>query len=212
MGKVNKKMWVDRFGDLDPEDQFDIAKMIIEELGLNEEIYQEDIECDCLDDWPRGYDLEESKKMRETFAKFADSAKTKAELQNLRWALEGYDALDEKRKSIVNNKMMDAISDQVRDQQHDDRWKLCNKEGHLFGKWEHHEWTEYGDGWIDHQLIPNTPYHHENWTRTCCRCGYEEKSDKRPKKDTAEERQEKIDALEAELAALKGPAKVKKLG
>ena len=212
MGKVNKQMWVDRFSDFDPEDQFDIAKMIVEELGLNEEVYLEDVECDCLEDWPRGYDVEESKKMRETFAKFADAAQNKAELLHLKRALEGYDTLSEKRKSIVHNKMLDAINNELLEQQHDDRRKVCNEEGHLFTAWKHYEWTTYGDGYIDHQIIPNTPYSHENWTRECARCGYTEKTDKRPRKETEEESQEKINALEAELQALKGNARVKKLG
>ena len=212
MGKVNKKMWVDRFVDLDPEDQFDIAKLIVEELGLNEEVYLEDVECDCLDDWPKGYDVEESKKMRETFAKFADAAQNKAELLNLRRAIEGYDTLSEKRKSIVHNKMLDAINNELLEQQYDDRKKICNKEGHLFTEWKHNTWTTSEDGWIDHQLVPNMEHYHENWTRECARCGYTEKTDKRPKRVTEEERKEKINALEAELQALKGNVRVKKLG
>ncbi len=213
MGKTNKKMWADRFYDLEPEDQLELAKMIIEELDLNVEVYKEDVEVDCLDDWPEGYDIEGSRNTEDAFRRFMATMETKSELESAKHALLGYKNLSKESKEIVHNELIDVINEQLEIKEQEDKEAVCRCKGHNFTKWKHNTWTTYEDGWIDHQFVNGMPSEHEDWTRTCTRCGYEEESKTEPKKVREEriqrENNERIEELEKELNELKGKTKVK---
>ena len=89
----------------------------------------------------------------------------------------------------------------------EDKEKICQQEGHTFSKWKHNKWPEYIDTVIDHQHVHNYPIEHENWERTCSRCGFVEEVEHEPQ-ELIDERKEKnkkarIKRLERELKKIK---------
>ncbi|MBR2828475.1 MAG: hypothetical protein IKE70_04520 [Bacilli bacterium] len=108
--------------------------------------------------------------------------------------------------SILNS-FVQNVEMGKRNNEHDIAVNTCSTEGHMFSKWKHNKWTEYIDTVIDHQHVHNYPIEHENWKRTCSKCGFIEEVEHEPQ-ELIDERKEKnkkarIKRLERELKKLK---------
>ena len=119
-----------------------------------------------------------------------------------------FSTLSEKRRLKVIKELIEYLEDENKNQIQENKELECKNNGHIFSNWSYHEWTTYGEAWIDHQLIPDFPLNHSEWRRHCTRCGFYEEATSEPK-DVREERlqkekEEEIKKLELRLKNLKG--------
>ena len=198
---MKTKQWVYNFNSLDPNNQLVVASAIVEELQDNER-FLEPIDK---------YDNERSKTIRLFLDKIVKNASTKQELKSLQATLSCFQSLSADNKAKVIESLVSSIEHYHEIQDHEAKEKICQVEGHIMGEWKYDSWTTYEDSIIDHQEVHNMECHHEEWTRTCKRCGYQETVKTEPKevrkKREEKERQIRIKELEKELSELKGKGK-----
>ena len=192
---VNKSKWIYNYNSLDSDNQLIVAEAIANELRDNEMTFDED-----------EYDKEKSRIVREFFDSIRISAKQSGKLKKFADAFEKYENLSQSNRKKVINEVFGVIVKYLGIQEQEDKEKICQQEGHTFGKWKRKTWTTkevYWDagpqGYVDVE--------HEIWERTCSRCGFVEKVDYEPQ-ELIDERKEKnkkarIKRLESELKRLK---------
>lgn len=192
---VNKSKWIYNYNGLDPDNQLVVAEAIANELKDNEMTFDED-----------EYDKEKSRIVREFFNSIRNNAKQAEELKKFADVFERYEKLSQSNRKKVINEVFGIIAKYLGIQEQEDKEKICQQEGHTFGKWKRRTWTTkevYWDagpqGYVDVE--------HEKWERTCSRCGFVEKVDYEPQ-ELIDERKEKnkkarIKRLESELKRLK---------
>lgn len=192
---VNKSKWIYNYNGLDPDNQLVVAEAIANELKDNEMTFDED-----------EYDKEKSRIVREFFNSIRNNAKQAEELKKFADVFERYEKLSQSNRKKVINEVFGIIAKYLDIQEQEDKEKICQQEGHTFGKWKRRTWTTkevYWDagpqGYVDVE--------HEKWERTCSRCGFVEKFDYEPQ-ELIDERKEKnkkarIKRLESELKRLK---------
>lgn len=192
---VNKSKWINNYNGLDPDNQLLVAEAIANELRVNEMAFDED-----------EYDKEKSRLVREFFNSIRNNVKQSEELKKLADIFKRYEKLSQSNRKKVINEVFGIIVKYLDIQEQEDKEKICQREGHTFGKWKKRTWTtkeEYWDagpqGYVDVE--------HEVWERTCSRCGFVEKIDYEPQ-ELIDERKEKnkkarIKRLESELKRLK---------
>ncbi len=192
------KQWIYNFNSLDPNQQLEIAKALVEELKDNERY------LDAEDE----YNNEMSQAVRLFFNRMVKNANTKQELKDLQTTLSCFQSLSPERQSKVIESIVSSIQHYYGIQEHEQRERICQSEGHVMGEWEYHSWTTYEDTVIDHQQVHGLECHHEEWTRTCKRCGFKEKSKIEPEEERTKreeiEKQARIKKLEKELRVLRG--------
>ena len=194
---VNKSKWIYNYSSLDPDNQLIVAEAIANELSDNEEY------LDVTDE----YDNEKSRKIREFFNSIRNKAKQSEELERITTAFERYESLSQENRKRVIDEVFGIIVKYLGKQEQEDKERICQQEGHTFGKWKNDKWTEYINTVIDHQHIHNYPIEKESWKRTCSRCGFVEEVRQEPQ-ELIDERNEKnkkarIKRLERELEKLK---------
>lgn len=193
---VNKKRWIDNYNELDPDSQLEVAEAIVTELRDNELVFAQ-----------TEYDKEKSRIVREFFNSVKQNTKSSKELKKFADIFKRYESLSQNNRKKVINDVFEIIVKYLGIQEQQNKEKICQQEGHTFGKWKHSEWTTYETTCIDHEIIPNYPVKHENWEKTCSRCGFIKKVDSEPR-ELIEAREEKnkqarIKRLESELKRLK---------
>ena len=166
---VSKSKWIYNYKCLKPDSQLEVAEAIISELKDNEMVFNE-IE----------YDKEKSRIIREFFHSIKQNEKQLDELKKIADVFKGFESLSQNNRRNVINEVFEIIVKYLGIQEQENKEKVCRQEGHVFGKWKHKKWTEYIDTVIDHQHIHDFPVEHENWERTCSRCGFVEKVDHEP--------------------------------
>lgn len=192
---VNKSKWINNYNGLDPDNQLLVAEAIANELRNNEMAFDED-----------EYDKEKSRIVREFFNSIRNNAKQSEQLKKYADIFERYEKLSQSNRKKVINDVFGIVVAYLDIQEQEDKEKICQQEGHTFGKWKRRTWTTkevYWDagpqGYVDVE--------HEVWERTCSRCGFVEKVDYEPQ-ELIDERKEKnkkarIKRLESELKRLK---------
>ena len=193
---LNKSKWIYNYNGLDPDNQLVVAEAIANELKDNEMTFDED-----------EYDKEKSRIVREFFNSIRNNARQSEELKKFADIFERYESLSQDNRKKVINEVFEIVVKYLGIQEQEDKEKICKQEGHTFGKWKHNKWTERIDTVIDHQHVPNYPIEHENWERTCSRCGFVEEVEHEPQEliDKRNEKNKKarIKRLERELKKLK---------
>lgn len=205
------KQWIYNFNSLDPNQQLEIAKALVEELKDNERY------LDAEDE----YNNEMSQAIRLFFNKMVKNANTKQDLNALQTTLSCFQSLSPERQSKVIESIVSSIQHYYEIQEHEQKEGICKREGHLFDEWRKVEYKNSrhidskDNSYYDRNgyLRSYTTHTYEDydeiyWIRTCKRCGYSEKSLQEPKevieKREEEEKQARIKKLEKELRNLKG--------
>lgn len=168
---VNKNKWIYNYNCLTLDSQLEVAEAIVNVLKDNEMVYDE-IE----------YDKEKSKKIRELLYLIMHKEKQLEELKIIEDVLKKIESLSSNNRRNIINEVLEIIVKYLGIQEQENQEQICQQEGHIFGKWKHNKWIQYIDTIIDHQHIHNYPVEHENWERTCSRCGFVEKVDHKPQK------------------------------
>ena len=189
---VNKSKWINNYNSLNPDNQLKVAEAIVNELRDNEMTFDED-----------EYDKEKSRIIREFFNSIMNNARQSEELKKFADIFERYENLSQGNRKKVINEIFGIVVKYLGIQEQEDKEKMCQQEGHTFGKWKYNKWTIYIDTVIDHQPVHNYPIDKENWERTCSRCGFVEEVECEPQ-ELIDERKEKnkkarIKRLEREL-------------
>jgi len=194
---VNKSRWIYNYNSLNPDSQLVVAEAIANELKNNESY------LDAEDE----YDEKKSRIVREFLNSIINNSRQSEEVKKFADIFKEYENLSQNNRKKVINEVFKIVVKYLGIQEQEDKEKICQQEGHTFSKWKYNKWTEYIDIVIDHQHVPNYPVEHENWERTCSRCGFIEKVEHEPQ-ELIDERKEKnkkerIKILERELKKLK---------
>lgn len=193
---VNRSKWICNYNSLDPDNQLKVASAIANELKENEMVLDES-----------EYDKEKSRIVRKFFNSIKHNAKQTKELKKFADIFERYESLSQNNRIKVINEVIEIVVKYLDIQEQERKEEECQQEGHIFGEWKHNKWTEYTDTVIDHQHVRDFPVEHENWERTCSRCGFIDEVDHEPQEliDARKEKNEKkrIKRLESELKRLK---------
>ena len=127
--------------------------------------------------------------IREFFSSIMGNVKKIEELKKLSDIFKKYESLSQNNKKKVIKAVFEIIVKHLGIQEQEDKEKICQREGHTFGKWKKRTWTTkevYWDagpqGYVDVE--------HEVWERTCSRYGFVEKFDYEPQ-ELIDERKEK---------------------
>lgn len=122
-------------------------------------------------------------------------------------ALRDFQQLPAKHQINILNSFVQNVRIEKKNNAYEIAINTCSKQGHIFDKWKHNKWITYVDTVIDHQHISDFPVEHENWERTCSRCGFIDKLDYEPQElidaRNKKNKQKKIKRLERELKRLK---------
>lgn len=193
---VNKSKWMCHYNGLNPDSQLEVAEAIASELRDNELTFDEN-----------EYDKEKSRIIREFFDTIKSNAEENKELKKIANVSEKFENLSQKNKRKVINEVFKIVTKYLGIQEQENKEKICQQEGHMFGKWEHNKWTTSVDTVIDHQHVHDLPVEHENWERTCGRCGFVDTVDQEPQELIAARKEKnkkaRIKRLESELKRLK---------
>ena len=210
---MKTKQWIYNFNSLDPDNQLEIAKALVEELKDNERY------LDAEDK----YNNEISQTLRLFFNKMIKNVNTKEELETLQTTLSYFQSLSPERQSKVIESIVSSTKHYHEMQELEKKKDVCQQEGHLFGEWERVEYNKsrrvdsknqsyYDNNGYLHNYKTDTyeDYNESYWLKTCKRCGYSEKSIEEPEEITQkreeEKKQARIKRLEKELSRLKGKA------
>ena len=205
------KQWIYNFNSLEPNQQLEIAKALVEELKDNERY------LDAEDE----YNNEMSQAIRLFFNEMLKNDNTKQYLKALQTTLSCFQLLSLEKQSKVIESIVSSIQHYYEIQEHEQKGSICQREGHLFDEWRKVEYknsrriNSKDNSSYDHNgyLQSYTTHTYENydeiyWIRTCERCGYSEKSLQEPKevieKREEEEKKTRIKKLEKELRDLRG--------
>jgi hypothetical protein len=195
-----KQYWRNAVADMDPDNQLELAEILIEELHLNGESL----------DGNDNYDLGMSDKLISVLEGYVSQTSDKIEKQGILDLINRFTGLSsDNQKKIIASVIPEFLS-VMQSVTKKDKILNCGKEGHKYGDndWEKHEWTTYETVCIDHQQCPDYPIGHVKWTRECPNCGFVEEVTTEPQavKEQREksEKQEKIKELKKELKNLEG--------
>ena len=207
---MKTKQWIYNFNSLDPNQQLEIAKALVEELKDNESYL-------TLED---EYNNEMSQEIREFFNKMIKNANKKQDLKALQTTLSSFQSLSPEKQSKVIESIVSSIQHYSKIQEQEQKESICQREEHIFNEWKKVKYTKIhhidstDNSYYDHNgyLRNYTTHTYEDyadicWERTCKRCGYSEKSMQEPKeviiKRKEDEKQARIKKLEKELRDLK---------
>ena len=174
MGNNNK--WVSNFMSLDDIKQYEAAKAIMEELGLNEKDAEKD------------YDVERSKEVRDFFYKMIPVIKDKAVLEQYSSAFNRFDSLSDKNKQAFLDEMYSVMNKYIGIQEQEDAEEYCKCNGHSFGGWHYYTRFKKLDEWHDGRFYEGYTTRFFGWERACTKCGFVEESNTRPNSIIAKQR------------------------
>lgn len=192
---VNKSKWVYNYNSLNPDSQLEVAEAIANELRDNELFFDES-----------EYDKEKSKIIRKFFGTIKLSVEKSKELKKIASISERFEGLSQNNKRKVIDEIFQIVTKYFGIQEQENKEKVCQQEGHIFGEWKYVQRTTYIDTVIDHQRVHNFPVKQENWKRTCSRCGFVYKVDHEPQEliDARKEKAKKVQikSLKSEIKRL----------
>lgn len=120
--------------------------------------------------------------------------------------LKKFSSLSKDGQIAVVNDFASSINKQIKIEYQRACEETCEKEGHIFGKWNHDTWDTWETYW-DAGPRGEVKVTNHAWSRVCKRCGYIEKQDDKPIELINEEREkrrkQKIKRLEKQLEKLK---------
>ncbi len=191
---VNVNRWIYNFNSLVPENQLKVADAIIGELRDNETTFD-----------TSEYDREKSKLVRDAFETFISIDAQNEELKSNIELFKGFDSLSDDNKNKAINEIFKIIKKYLEIQEQENKKMMCEKEGHIFSEWKKVTWSTEEPVW-DAGIRGYVKVEHENWKRTCSRCGFVETVKEEPA-ELVEARKEKnkkrrIKQLKAELRRL----------
>ena len=191
---VNVNRWIYNFNSLVPENQLKVADAIIGELRDNESTFD-----------TSEYDREKSKLVRNAFETFISIPAQNEELKSNIELFKRFDSLSEDNKNKAINEIFKIIKKYLEIQEQENKKMMCQKEGCIFSEWKKATWFTEEPVW-DAGLRGYVKVEHENWKRTCSRCGFVETVKEEPA-ELVEARKEKnkkrrIKQLKAELRRL----------
>lgn len=191
---VNVNRWIYNFNSLGPENQLKVADAIIGELRDNETTFD-----------TSEYDREKSKLVRNAFETFISIPAQNEELKSNIELFKRFDSLSEDNKNKAINEIFKIIKKYLEIQEQENKKMMCQKEGCIFSEWKKATWFTEEPVW-DAGLRGYVKVEHENWKRTCSRCGFVETVKEEPA-ELVEARKEKnkkrrIKQLKAELRRL----------
>ena len=187
---VNVDKWINNFGNLEDRNQIKVAKAIMEQLELNEEVAAE------------GYDIEKSKVVREFFDKLIPCLKDKDTLEKYSSAFNKFDSLSGENKGKLIDEIHKVMNKYIEIQEQDDKEEYCKINGHKFGKWKYFSYDETRDEWYDGHLYENCRCEVSGWERTCSKCGLREETNSKPKQLVKEDVNKKIAMYKRKIAEL----------
>ena len=191
---VNVNRWIYNFNSLVPENQLKVADAIIGELRDNETTFD-----------TSEYDREKSKLVRNAFESFISIAAQNEELKSNIELFKRFDSLSVDNKNKVINEIFKIIKKYLEIQEQENKKMMCQKEGCIFSEWKKVTWSTEEPVW-DAGLRGYVKVEHENWKRTCSRCGFVETVKEEPaelvvaRKEKNKKR--RIKQLKAELRRL----------
>lgn len=191
---LNVNKWIYNFNSLGPEDQLKVADAIIEELRDNETTFD-----------TSEYNREKSKLVRDAFETFISIDAQNEELKSNIELFKGFDSLSDDNKNKAINEIFKIIKKYLEIQEQENKKMMCEKEGHIFSEWKKVTWSTEEPVW-DAGLRGYVKVEHENWKRTCSRCGFVETVKEEPaelvvaRKEKNKKR--RIKQLKAELRRL----------
>ncbi len=191
---LNVNKWIYNFNSLGPEDQLKVADAIIEELRDNESTFD-----------TSEYDREKSKLVRNAFETFISIPAQNEELKSNIELFKRFDSLSVDNKNKVINEIFKIIKKYLEIQEQENKKMMCEKEGHIFSEWKKVTWSTEEPVW-DAGIRGYVKVEHENWKRTCSRCGFVETVKEEPaelvvaRKEKNKKR--RIKQLKAELRRL----------
>lgn len=192
---LNVNKWIYNFNSLGPENQLKVADAIIEELRDNETTFD-----------TSEYDREKSKLVRNAFETFISIPAQNEELKSNIELFKEFDSLSDDNKNKVINEIFKIIKKYLEIQEQENKKMMCEKEGCIFSEWKKVTWPTEEPVW-DAGLRGYVKVKHENWKRTCSRCGHVETVKEEPAELVAarkeKDRKKRIRTLEAELKRLK---------
>lgn len=193
--KPNANKWIYNYSNLDPDNQLYVAEEIAKELKDNETTFNED-----------EYEKEKSKIARRFFDSIINNAKQSEKLKKFADVFEKYENLSPSNRKKALNEVFKIIVKYLDIQEQEDKEKICQQEGHTFGKWRRITWTTKEVYW-DAGLQGYVTVEHKRWQRECSRCGLIEEVEHEPQElieeREAKKRKARIKRLERELKELK---------
>ncbi len=149
---------------LDPNQQLDLIRLLIDELRFN------DINFDNHD-----YDLKESEKMRLFLEQTEQVLLNQIQFENTKRQVEGFSSLNISNKIEILSKLGGMISKKLIAQKHQENIDKCFNNGHIF-EGELDGWKEKKLGVLENVHIDNQYITKTYWTRTCSICQKTESS------------------------------------
>lgn len=198
MTKKQKEYWENIVVNMDPDNQLELARVLIKELHLNEDSLNEN-----------EYDMSLSIKLRSTLEEYAKQETNKIEGEKLLNILDRFIGLTLGNQKKIIDSVVPCFLSVMEEVIKNDKILHCSKEGHAYGdnSWKRNEWTTRETTYIDHQKVPDYPIEHVNWTRQCPNCGFIEETDIEPleaqKQREGTEKQARIKELKSELRDLR---------
>ena len=191
---VNVNRWIYNFNSLGPENQLKVADAIIGELRDNETTFD-----------TSEYNREKSKLVRDAFETFISIDAQNEELKSNIELFKGFDSLSDDNKNKAINEIFKIIKKYLEIQEQENKKMMCQKEGCIFSEWKKVTWSTEEPVW-DAGIRGYVKVEHENWKRTCSRCGFVETVKEEPAELVAARKEKnkkrRIKQLKAELRRL----------
>ncbi len=195
---MDTNKWIDSYTNLNPENRLKIANTIVEWLR-NIDGYSD----------PR-YDKEKAKMVKAFFEDLIKVLEIDTDNYKIVNSLKKFEGLSDEHKDDVLSSLAEVIEIYAQEEYQQSLEDLCQKNGHLFGKWEYRKWIERGscDDPRFRQEHPTGEYvvDRQEWSRTCRRCGFIEKTEYEPEEvmraRITKENKGKIKQLRKELKDL----------
>lgn len=193
MRNNKKQQWHDIVVEMDPNDQIQLADILVSELSLNE---------NSLDEEDR-YDFSASKKVRSILEGFVQKAQNSKDRQKRMDMLNRILNLSPEYQERVIRVVCKMITEIMKEEDIKRRNSQCEQTGHTFD-----EWKTYSEkkGGYDRDSGCDRYWDDVTWFRICNNCGYKETRKSEPQEVTQArknvEKQGRIKQLRRELKNL----------
>ena len=198
MKKTQREKWENQIGNMNPENQLELAEILVDELGLNE---------DALDE-KDNYDKESSAKFKMMLEQYIEDCSSKKELENAAKMLEKFSILPQEEKKEIVLEIGESIVEYLNEVEITKKRNLCTINGHDFDDWEKGSRYVKGEDYYDRDSgsMRNSSYSYPIWTRNCSSCDYSEEVTQEPEEvknlRLQQEKQVKILKLQKEFKQL----------
>lgn len=198
MKQNQKHYWKETVDNMSPDNQLELAMILIEKLKLNENIIKKSDK----------YNMHFSSELLFLLENYVSQNKNKKEATKVLTLLSKFKNLSSVNQHKIIELVIPYLLSTVSDVVKEDNINNCSKFGHMYNddSWKRSEWTTYETVVIDHQKCEDYPIPHVKWERTCPNCGFTEEILTEPEEIKVqrekEEKQAKIKKLQRELNEL----------